>query len=146
VNATPLSPVLQPGTVTNEYHPAVNFGDMNTHVLSDGVIGAAVVSGDPAGGYYVGFRGLGPVAVSSDLSNPNAMQLLELGTGSRVASGLVPQGGFETPQVGSGNFQSNPKESLWKFVGSSGLAGNDSGYTLTNPNAPEGSQVAYLQG
>ena len=53
--------------------------------------------------------------------------------------------GFETVQIGSGNFQYNPTGSAWTFAGSSGLAANYSGFTGNNPVAPEGQQVALLQ-
>ncbi len=54
--------------------------------------------------------------------------------------------GFEIPSVGMGNFKLDPTGSAWSFTGGAGLAGNGSGYTIGNPNAPQGSQVAFLQG
>jgi hypothetical protein len=33
----------------------------------------------------------------------------------------------------------------WSFLGTAGVAGNGSGFTSTNPSAPEGTQVAFLQ-
>jgi hypothetical protein len=57
--------------------------------------------------------------------------------------------GFEMPVVGTGTynaFQYNPSGSPWTFVGSSGVAGNGSGFTDGNPNAQQGTQVAFLQG
>src|SRR5204862_527366 len=55
--------------------------------------------------------------------------------------------GFETPGVGSGQdaFKYNPLWSPWTFLGTSGISGNGSGYTIHNPTAPEGGQVAFLQ-
>jgi hypothetical protein len=55
--------------------------------------------------------------------------------------------GFETPGVGSGPsaYRYNPSGSAWAFSGTAGLSGNKSGFTAGNPNAPEGSQVAFLQ-
>jgi uncharacterized repeat protein (TIGR01451 family) len=55
--------------------------------------------------------------------------------------------GFETPSLGSGPsaFQYDPAASPWSFAGQAGVAGNGSGFTSGNPNAPEGSQVAFLQ-
>ena len=38
-----------------------------------------------------------------------------------------------------------PTGSAWSFSGSAGLAGNGSDFTAGNPNAPQGSQVAFLQ-
>jgi hypothetical protein len=60
----------------------------------------------------------------------------------------VADAGFESPNVGAGTwgaFQYNPTGTPWTFSGSSGIAGNGSGFTLGNPNAPEGTQVAFLQ-
>ena len=58
----------------------------------------------------------------------------------------VADGGFETPSVGQGSFQYNPAGSPWTFLKSSGISGNGSAFTAGNPPAPQGSQVAFLQG
>ena len=42
-------------------------------------------------------------------------------------------------------YQYRPTGSAWSFSGSAGLAGNGSNFTAGNPNAPQGSQVAFLQ-
>jgi uncharacterized repeat protein (TIGR01451 family) len=79
-----------------------------------------------------------------------------LANNSATASGsiVVPpppsqfqDGGFETPSVGSGAsaYQYDPVASPWAFVGQAGVSGNGSGFTSGNPNAPQGSQVAFLQ-
>jgi hypothetical protein len=56
--------------------------------------------------------------------------------------------GFETPATSS--FLYNPSGGSWTFSGTSGngsgVAVNNSGFTQANPNAPEGVQVAFLQG
>jgi hypothetical protein len=52
--------------------------------------------------------------------------------------------GFETPVVGT-SYQYNPGGAPWTFAGNSGITGNASGFTGSNPNAPEGSQVAFVQ-
>lgn len=55
--------------------------------------------------------------------------------------------GFETPAVGAGNYQYNPAGGSWIFGGASGngsgLVANGSGFA--NPNAPQGSQAAFIQ-
>jgi subtilase family serine protease len=64
-------------------------------------------------------------------------------------TGGPQQGGFEAPNVGTGTygaFQYNPSGTAWTFSDGSGVAGNGSGFTAGNPNAPEGTQVAFLQG
>jgi RHS repeat-associated protein len=55
--------------------------------------------------------------------------------------------GFETPAVGTGSgaYQYNPGGTPWTYSSLSGVAGNGSGFTFTNPPAPEGTQVAFLQ-
>jgi hypothetical protein len=64
----------------------------------------------------------------------------------RPAALLDP--GFETPNVGTGTFgafQYDPAASPWTFAGNAGVAGNGSGFTGSNPNAPQGTQVGFLQ-
>jgi polygalacturonase len=55
--------------------------------------------------------------------------------------------GFELPFVGLGTdaVQYNPSGSPWTFTDSAGVAGNWSGYTIGNPDAPQGPQVAFLE-
>jgi hypothetical protein len=56
--------------------------------------------------------------------------------------------GFEIPHVGTGAFSDyayNPSGAPWTYSSSSGVAGNGSGFTSGNPNAPQGTQVAFLQ-
>jgi RHS repeat-associated protein len=59
----------------------------------------------------------------------------------------VPNGGFETPNVGSGlnAYAYRPMGASWTFVDDAGVTGNHSGFTQNNPNAPELSQVGFLQ-
>ena len=52
--------------------------------------------------------------------------------------------GFETPSLGAGSFAYDPTGSAWTFAGGAGLASNGSGFD--NPLAPQGTQVAFLQG
>ena len=54
--------------------------------------------------------------------------------------------GFEQPAVATGAFEYDPTGSPWVFTGSSGISGNNSGFTSGNPPAPQGVQVAFLQG
>jgi fibronectin type 3 domain-containing protein len=69
---------------------------------------------------------------------------------------VIGDAGFETVYLGTGNgtygatnYRYSPSGSSWTFTGSSpsgsGIAGNASGFTFGNPNAPEGVQVAFLQ-
>lgn len=60
----------------------------------------------------------------------------------------LKQPGFEIPDLGTGPnaWAYTPSGSAWTFVGSAGLAGNGSGFTYANPYAPQGDQVAFIQG
>jgi len=58
---------------------------------------------------------------------------------------LIGDSGFERVAVGNGNFTYDPKGSPWIFTGLSGISANGSGFTGSNPSAPEGTQVAVLQ-
>ena len=55
--------------------------------------------------------------------------------------------GFEISSIGSGNYSYNPNGSFWTFSGTagngSGIVANGSGFS--NPNAPEGTQAAFIQ-
>jgi Bacterial Ig domain/Protein of unknown function (DUF642) len=55
---------------------------------------------------------------------------------------------FESPAIGSGNYQYDPSGAAWTFNGASGngsgIVANGSGFS--NPNAPLGSQAAFVQG
>jgi len=55
---------------------------------------------------------------------------------------------FESINVGSNSYTAfayDPAGSAWSFAGSSGITGNSSGFTSGAPNAPDGSQVAFVQ-
>lgn len=54
-----------------------------------------------------------------------------------------PDFGFEQPSIGSGNYSYNPVNGFWLFNGQSGIVANGSGFS--NPNAPEGTQAAFVQ-
>jgi hypothetical protein len=61
---------------------------------------------------------------------------------------FIPNFGFETPKVGT--FQYNPSGALWTFTAQSGnngsgITANGTLFNSSNPNAPEGVQVAFLQ-
>jgi hypothetical protein len=53
--------------------------------------------------------------------------------------------GFELPTVGTG-YQYDPAGTPLSFTGTAGIAGNGSDLTSGNPDAPQGSQVAFLEG
>jgi hypothetical protein len=59
------------------------------------------------------------------------------------AAGLLPNGSFEQPSVGSG-YTVDPGGSPWSYFGSAGVAGNGSILTSGAPPAPDGTQVGFL--
>jgi len=65
------------------------------------------------------------------------------------ASVTIPNSSFEVPSLGAGKHQYDPVGGSWTFSGDgssptgSGLCGNGSAFG--NPNAPQGTQVAFLQ-
>ena len=88
----------------------------------------------PAGNYTISFEGLS--AVASDVALIDGVTLNNL---------VVPNGSFETPVVGA-NAVPNPANATWTFEGEAGIAGNASTLTQNNPNAPAGTQVAFVPG
>ena len=57
--------------------------------------------------------------------------------------------GFEQPYAGPagtwGSYVYDPTGTAWKYSGNAGVSANGSGFTLSNPPAPQGSQVGFLQ-
>jgi hypothetical protein len=65
------------------------------------------------------------------------------------SSAVIANPGFETPVISS--YQYNPSGGSWAFTAlsgnnGSGISANNSAFTTANPTAPQGVQVAYLQG
>jgi regulation of enolase protein 1 (concanavalin A-like superfamily) len=56
----------------------------------------------------------------------------------------LPGGTFEGVDA-TGTLIYDPTGLPWIFIGQSGISGNASGFTSANPNAPEGTQVLFLQ-
>ncbi|HEX3252822.1 MAG TPA: RHS repeat-associated core domain-containing protein [Pyrinomonadaceae bacterium] len=61
------------------------------------------------------------------------------------ASLTVPNAGFETPVLGSGNFQYAPSGGSWSFANGGGISGMNSPFTGVPSAAPDGVQVAFIQ-
>jgi hypothetical protein len=83
---------------------------------------------------------------SGSLNHATPITLIVIATNQMTAP-TIADFGFETPSLGSGNYQYNPSGAGWTFEGASpdgsGLVANGSGFS--NPNAPEGVQAAFLQ-
>jgi fibronectin type 3 domain-containing protein len=56
----------------------------------------------------------------------------------------VTNASFETPALSAGGYQYNPTGGTWTFASNAGIANNSSAFN--NPTAPNGVQVAFLQG
>ena len=92
-----------------------------------------------AGSHTIAFQGLDTVDNTAFIDD---VQLIQ------VTSAGLSDAGFEAPSVGSGSFSDfeyDPTGTPWTYSGDAGVAGNDSGFTSGNPNAPEGTQVGFLQ-
>ena len=53
--------------------------------------------------------------------------------------------GFEQPVLADGSFKYLPTGSQWSFTGDSGITANNSGFTASNANTPQGNQVLFVQ-
>jgi RHS repeat-associated protein len=58
----------------------------------------------------------------------------------------VPNFGFEAPVLGNGNWQYAPSGGSWSFAGGGGISSTNSAFTGVPSAAPEGVQVAFIQG
>jgi len=65
-----------------------------------------------------------------------------------VGTTLTPNGGggFEKPGLDERSYEYNPAAAGWSFNGSTGISANRSELTSGNAEAPEGNQVAFIQG
>jgi hypothetical protein len=91
-----------------------------------------------AGAHTITFQGLD----SAGGDNTAFVDNVQLAAAPAAA---LSDAGFESPSLGAGQFQYDPAGTPWTFVGSAGISGNGSGFTAANPNAPEGTQVGFLQ-
>jgi antitoxin (DNA-binding transcriptional repressor) of toxin-antitoxin stability system len=121
--------VLVNGQVVGEFTPAsTNFQQYSTASFSLA-----------AGTYPIELLGLNPHG------GDNTALVDQLSV--VVALGNEPvDPGFELPGLAAGAFQYSPTGSPWTFAGGAGVAANGSGFTYANPSAPQGAQVAFIQG
>lgn len=137
-------------------HLQVFFGTTaaaNVTVIDDSHATATV----PTGAGTVDVRVQSGVTTGSDPANSKA-PVFGYGTSPTSSADQFTYANQATPSVGDAGFESVPANgyqyaptgSPWTFSGSSGngsgVTGNGSGFTGGNPNAPQGSQVAFLQG
>ena len=77
-----------------------------------------------------------------------AMESLEsrkLLTVTTLTLNSISDGSFEAPALAAEAYQIAPSSSPWQFSGIAGVSTNASGFTTGNPNAPSGTQVAFLK-
>ena len=108
------------------------------------VSGAASLSTTATAGSGVGSYPITVAAGTLDAANYDFPNLVN-GTLTIMPAPSISDAGFEQVVVGAGQFQYRPTGSPWAFAGSSGISGNNGGFTSGNPAAPEGVQVAFLQ-
>ena len=89
--------------------------------------------------------GLNTLAISTNGAiAPTAVTLIP--AASTTSGPVLQDGGFESEVLNSANaFLYDPLGSVWTYAGSAGVSGNGSAFTASNPNAPAGAQVAFLQ-
>jgi YD repeat-containing protein len=93
--------------------------------------------------------GLGTHTITLAGLNPHGgdnTALIDNVTIQAVSGGPLLDPGFEAPGLRGSAFQYGPTGSPWSFSGDAGVAANGSGFTSGNPAAPQGAQVAFLQG
>ena len=130
-----------------------NNGGEDVEVLVDGVNEGLLT---PAGSSYALYSSM----IFSVTAGQHTIEFLGVDPSGLDNTALIDQvsvlsappyadPGFETPNVGTGafgDFEYTPGGSPWTFTGAAAVAGNGSGFTSSNPNAPQGTQVAVLQG
>ncbi len=58
----------------------------------------------------------------------------------------IADSSFETLNVAAGTYELTPAGLPWQFSGGAGVSSNGSSFTVDNPAAPNGTQVAFLNG
>jgi hypothetical protein len=107
-----------------------------------------------AGSYQLCMTGLPPATyqvamtwiADSSLSASVPVLITDSTSGAALNAPTVGDSGFETPTVALYTFQGTPTGTAWTFSSQTGISANYSGFTSGGPNAPQGSQVAFIQG
>ena len=89
------------------------------------------------GAYTVTFQGMGSASGDSTA----------FVTAATISVGCaIADGSFEEPALAFRTYAAQPTGTSWTFTGDTGVSNNSSGFTFGNPVAPDGDQVAYLEG
>jgi cell surface hyaluronidase len=122
--------VLIDGAVVGTFTPtSIGFGQYATD---------AFVATD--GPHTVTFQGLN-TAGGDNTALVDLVSIVQL-----TSLTALTDAGFETPDTGRDSYLYRPAGTPWTFIGTSGISANGSGFTAWNPDAPEGSQVGFVQG
>ena len=125
----------------------------SVQVLVDGVlVGTLSPSGSSyqslSTGSFALTAGTHTITLQGAVASPFATAFVDSVDLTQAQAAQVSDGSFEAEQIpnsGPGNLVYNPTSSAWTFSSNSGVSGNGSYFTSGNPNAPQGSQVAFLQ-
>ncbi len=142
------------GYYTFNFYAAQRGNMPNTQTFELRVDGALVQSFTPSGATYTNYTS-NLVLVNSGTHTIELRGTNPLGTDNtafiddikttRIRD--ISLSGFESPALPvSPGFAYAPTGGPWTFGGGSGLSRNGSGFTASNPAAPEGNQVMFLQG
>ncbi len=150
--------VNQPPVITSSSSATVIAGSTGTFTVSAAGYPTATFSETgalPAGVTFNSTTGVLSASASTAVGSYPIEFTADNGSGSTATQAFVlnvagvsltlPDFGFETPSLGEGSFQYDPSGTAWTFAGHAGVAANASGFTSGNPNAPQGSQVAFIQ-
>ncbi|HTU18626.1 MAG TPA: hypothetical protein VMG10_11245, partial [Gemmataceae bacterium] len=84
-------------------------------------------------------------AIFTNSAGTATSNVATLTVNSSSSSGLLSDGGFESPVLSPGSYVMDPSGTPWTFGGRAGIASNGSSVTGTL-NAPQGTQVGFLSG
>ena len=128
-----------------------------TTLLSTGLVSVSLADGTSLGTFSLGGGSSQTVISLSLRAGLNTLEISTLSPLTVINLFLTPKGspvvtgsglldsGFESVQLAPGVYLYNAPDSPWTFSNQAGLATNGSGFTVANPGAPEGRQVAFLQ-
>ena len=99
-----------------------------------------------AGSHTLSLRGT--VASGNATAFIDSIGINQDSASTTTSTNSLSDGGFEaetTSGSAPADYTYDPTGSVWTYAGESGVSGNGSAFTYMNPNAPQGSQVAFLQ-
>jgi len=143
--------------ISAEVANGANWGGQQTVVVTvDGTevgrfLGGVNYSLSSTGSFPVS-AGVHSIKFSGQATNDSTLFLDSLVIQAAPVSVTIGNSSFEVQDVGANTFQSfvyDPGTLLgsqdWTFSDAAGLSGNGSGFTVQNPSAPAGKQVAFVQ-